>query len=231
MVVILLVAWMPTTTLSAGEGGWTTGENGMAIKFEWLELKKAKVSWTPTTVGSDQLYYVQLYNSDQTNVAWKSDLLPADQSSMIIDENESEDLMGLWNAPSGPFPGWTTYPDDEFRIVVFGASHSSAFHSIGTPLIVPRTHREVTFKAVFMLPKADILPTHLSEYLDTVAATLNIPRSEVTRTTRTEIEGSRTEVVTVAEVKIEVADAVEANGGWESRDVWRTICGGGNFTT
>ena len=231
LVVSLLFAWMPTPTLSAGEGEWTTGENGLTIKFEWLELKKAKFSWTPTTDGSDQLYYVQLYNSDQTNVAWKSDLLPADQSSIIIDENESEDLMGIWNAPDGPFPGWTTYPDDEFNIYVYGSDHGHAFHDIGTPLIVPRTHREVTFKAIFMMPKLDMFPNDLMEYLDTVAVALNISRSDVGYTTRTEIEGPSTEVVTKAEVKIEFADAVEANGGWDSRDTWKTICGGGNFTT
>ena len=237
LVVILRFAWMSTPTLSAGEGEWTTGENGLTIKFEWLELKKAKFSWTPTTDGSSQLYYVQLYNSDHLNVVWKSDLLPADQSSIIIDENESEDLMGIWNAPSGPFPGWTTYPDDEFRIYVYGADHAKMGYTIGTPLIVPRTHREVTFKALFMLPKADLSQLQLYEYLGTVAAALNVTRSadstktEVEYTTRTEIEGSRTEVVTVAKVPIELDDAVEANGGWESRDVWRTICGGGKFTT
>jgi len=231
LVVILLFAWMPTPTLSAGEGEWTTGENGLAVKFEWLELKKAKVSWTPTTDGSSQLYYVQLYNEAQSNFAWKSDLLSADVSSMIIDENENEDLSGLWNAPSGPFPGWTTYPDDSFRIVIRGADHASVTYSIGKPLIVPRTHREVTFKATFNVPVLDLLPAQLIGYLDTVAVALNIPRSDVDYGTRTAIANKVTEVVTTAQVLIEYADAVEANGGWESRDVWRTICRGGNFTT
>ena len=235
LVVSLLFACMPTPTLSAGEGEWNTGGNGMAIKFEWLDLKKAKVSWTPTTDGTDQQYYIQLFNNAQINYAWKTVMLPADQSSLIIDDSESEDVSGQWNAPSGPFPGWSTYPDDEFKIYVKGSSHSSAFFVIGTPLIVPRTTREVTFDALFMVPKLDLLPTHLSAYLVTVAAALNVTisadstKTQVEVGTRTGIEGSRTEVVTFATVPIEFADAVEANGGWQSKDVWRTICGGGKL--
>ena len=82
-----------------------------------------------------------------------------------------------------------------------------------------------------MVPVLDLLPAHLTEYMNTVAVALNIPSSEVDYGTRTVITNKETEVVTTAQVLIEYADAVEANGGWESKDVWKTICGGGNFTT
>jgi hypothetical protein len=68
-------------------------------------------------------------------------------------------------------------------------------------------------------------------YLDGVATTLNVPRSDVSIGNIDEIDGVKIEVTTLAEILEEIADTVEANRGWESRDTWKTICGRGNSTT
>ena len=203
---------------------------GITVQFEWLEPKKGKLSWTKTTDGVDQQYYIQLQTYNGMGISWISDPFPEGQLSIIIDDEESGDLFGNQNA-DGPFPGWSTYPDGSFTAYVSGVTQGKLGTTIGKPQLVAPTTRELTFKSIFMGEIYDFSTTMIHDYTNTVADALNIPRSDVSYLTSNEIEGSKVEVVTALEVDIAYADAVEANGGWESMDVWRTICRGGNFTT
>jgi hypothetical protein len=92
--------------------------------------------------------------------------------------------------------------------------------------------RPVTFKAILMMQLSSFTTNEQNIYLDGVADALNAPRSKMfIDEIQWGEEGAYIEVHTVAEVNPALADAVEANGGWDSRDTWKTICGGGNFTT
>ena len=197
--------------------------DGLTLTFEWLEPKKLKLSWEPTQ-GTTQQYALRITNSD-ARIGYQGGAVPIDEFSLIIDDEVSE---MFFSSNDEPFPGWSGSADDSFSCSIRGEDNGFLISiDIGYPQMVAPATKEVTFKAIFMIPKVDLLPRHLIEYLDTVAVALNISRSDVGYTTRTDIEGPGTEVVTVAEVDIAYADAVEANGGWESRDVWRSICDGG----
>ena len=204
-------------------------EAGMTIQFEWLDAKKAKVSWTPTTSGPDQQYYIEM--SDRTaKLGWKSAALPADQWSLIIDDEESDYIFNKYGDQE-PFPGWSPYAGNDFVIYAKGVEQSRAVYEIGEPLMVAPTTKQVTFKATLMMKLPAFTDDAQNTYLGGVANTLNVSRSDVSIGNIDEIDGVKIEVDTIAEVKIELADSVESNGGWDSRDPWRTICGGGNFTT
>ena len=195
----------------------------VTLQFEWLEAGKAQFSWTDT---SDQRHIVQLKDKT-TGYEWRSPFFSAD--TFIIDDEEADDLPKYYKATSS-FQGWSDYAGDNFEITLIGRNDASmTTYEIGQPYLGPTTHRQVTFTTIF--PFYSIDPQATSSYKDTVANALNITSEDVSLLSYTTIGGGRLQVTTVAQVLIELADTVEANGGWDSRDNWRTICGGGNFTT
>ena len=84
--------------------------------------------------------------------------------------------------------------------------------------------RQVTFKATLMMQLSSFTTNEQNIYLEGVANALNVPRSDVSIGNIDEIDGVKIEVNTIAEVKELLADSVESNGGWDSRDTWKTIC-------
>jgi hypothetical protein len=93
-----------------------------------------------------------------------------------------------------------------------------------TPAPIAST-RAVTFKATLMMKLSTFDDDAQNTYLEGVANALNVPKSVVSIGNIDEIDGVKIEVTTVAEASVDLADSVEANGGWESRDAWKTICG------
>ena len=207
--------------------------DGLSIRYEWLEPKKLKLSWEPTQTTTQQ-YGLKLSNNHLRISYIPSSAIPIDQFSLIIDD-EVSDVFFNRRSPYEAFPGWSGTPDNSFGVEITG--EGNGFYktlTIGYPQMVAPTTRQVTFETIFPFPQSSIDPQAILSYKNTVANALNITSEEVSLTSFQDIDGGRLQVTTVAEAKIEFADAVEANGGWESRDVWRTICRGGNlgnFTT
>ena len=198
--------------------------DGAIIQFEWLAQGKAELSWT----NSNDRHFIALVDKT-TGFEWRTGIIPGSTTSFIIDDEYADDLPKYYKAP-GDFQGWSEYAGNTFEITLISRDDGSAkMYEIGQPYLGVPTHRTVSFRTIF--PFYSIDPTAISSYKNSVGNALNISSEGVSLASYTSLGDGRLEVTTFASVLIELADKVEANGGWESRDPWRTICGGGNFTT
>jgi len=164
-----------------------------------------------------------------TNVFEDTCLTDPDATEALLVENGDTCNIDFYSAQiprSGPMNGGTFFIRTA-AIINFGTGTFSNATSVF--MVTPTT--QVTFTANLMMPSAAFTPELQNIYLQGVANTLKVSILDVSIGSIEAVDGGKIEVNTIAEVSVLYADAVESNGGWQSRDNWHTICGGGNSTT